>query len=64
MTFRHQYEPPCKFGVTKERMDAKDDVTKVKVKGLPTNVDLLALKLRASWQLFINDMIELPRVAI
>jgi len=64
MTFRHQYEPPCKFGVTKEHADAKDDVAKVKVEGLPTNVDLLALKLQVSWQLFIDDTIELPRVAI
>jgi len=64
MTFRHQYEPPCKFGVTKECADAKDDVVKVKVEGLPTNVDLLTLKLWASWQLFIDDTIELPRVAI
>jgi hypothetical protein len=63
MLFRRQIEPTCKVRVAEECTDAGDDFSEVYVERFPTKTDLFALESWSSWQLFINEAVQLPNVA-
>ena len=64
MSFRRKYKTSCKGWVSEERADAGNDVSEEEVVGLPTKMDFLAMELRLSRHLFIDDLVELPSIAI
>ena len=64
MSLGKKNKPICEGWVTKESADAGNDVLEEEVVGLPTKMDFLAMELRLSRHLFIDDLVELPGIAI
>ena len=64
MSFRNKNKPICKGWVTEECADAGNDVSEEEVVGLPTKMYLLAMEFWSSQHLIINNLVELPGVAI
>jgi hypothetical protein len=64
MTFRPKYKPLCKAWVPKECMNTQNDVAEENAVGFTTNMDLLTHKLWSTWDMFVDDAIQFPGIAI
>ena len=64
MSLGKKNKPICEGWVTEESADAGNDVLEEEVVGLSTKMDFLAMELRSSQHLFIDDLGELPGIVI
>ena len=64
MTFWCKCEVLQKSWISEENAEAGNNFSKIKVIRLPANMNLLALELRSTWHLFVDDVVKLLRGAV